>query len=89
MNSKDNVPKGVLPEGMLKHLSEDTDPVETEEWLQSLEYVVRSAGPQRAGFLLERLNSFLIVKRIQSGASPSSFGHNLVMSDGLVVSGTQ
>lgn len=56
MNSKtDNVPKGVLPEGMLKHLSEDTDPVETEEWLQSLEYVVRSAGPQRAGFLLERL----------------------------------
>jgi|JI8StandDraft_2_1071088.scaffolds.fasta_scaffold35500_2 hypothetical protein len=60
------------------------------EFLDSPYFVPRPGYQRRSvGFLLERLNSFLIVKRIQSGASPSSFGHNLVMSDGLVVSGTQ
>jgi pyruvate dehydrogenase E1 component len=56
MNQKANyVPKGVLPEGVLEHLADDPDPRETDEWLEALEYVVRSAGPDRAAYLLERL----------------------------------
>ena len=39
---------GVTPPG-------DTDPQETAEWLQSLDYVAMPKGRQRAQFLLERL----------------------------------
>jgi pyruvate dehydrogenase E1 component len=37
---------------------EDIDPVETQEWLESIESVIRSQGPQRAHFLLEKLVDF-------------------------------
>ena len=33
----------------------DDDPQETAEWLDGLEYVIRSGGPQRAAYLLGRL----------------------------------
>src|SRR5271165_321006 len=33
----------------------DLDPDETREWLESIEYVLREEGPQRAHYLLERL----------------------------------
>src|SRR4029453_11878747 len=33
----------------------DSDPTETQEWLDSLEGVVRTAGPERADFLLRRV----------------------------------
>jgi len=34
---------------------EDADPIETREWLESIEAVLRNQGPARAHFLLERL----------------------------------
>ena len=34
---------------------EDLDPVETREWLESIDSVLRTHGPERAHFLLERL----------------------------------
>ena len=34
---------------------EDLDPVETREWLESIDSVLRTQGPERAHFLLERL----------------------------------
>jgi pyruvate dehydrogenase E1 component len=34
---------------------QDLDPVETREWLESIDSVLRSEGPQRAHYLLERL----------------------------------
>ncbi len=34
---------------------EDLDPVETQEWLESIDSVLKTHGPQRAHFLLERL----------------------------------
>jgi len=34
---------------------EDLDPVETREWLESIDSVLKSHGPERAHFLLERL----------------------------------
>jgi pyruvate dehydrogenase E1 component len=49
------VGSGTLPEGTLRDLGRDGDPQETREWLDSLEYVVRTSGGQRAAYLLERL----------------------------------
>src|SRR6204780_1740218 len=37
---------------------EDLDPVETREWLQSIDSVLQSHGPERAHFLLERLINY-------------------------------
>src|SRR5438105_13141149 len=34
---------------------EDLDPVETQEWLESIDSVLKIHGPERAHFLLERL----------------------------------
>jgi pyruvate dehydrogenase E1 component len=48
-------PAGVLPEGVLRHLARDTDPEETREWLEALDYVIQSAGCERGAFLLEQL----------------------------------
>src|SRR5271169_2232103 len=35
--------------------TEDLDPLETHEWLESIDSVLRVAGPERAHFLLDRL----------------------------------
>ena len=35
----------------------DTDPVETQEWLEALENILDSGGVERANFLLERMSS--------------------------------
>jgi len=35
----------------------DTDPLETKEWLDSLEYVLENSGTDRANFLLERMSA--------------------------------
>ena len=37
---------------------QDLDPVETQEWLESIDSVLRVHGPERAHFLLERLIDF-------------------------------
>jgi pyruvate dehydrogenase E1 component len=37
---------------------EDIDPVETQEWLESIESVLHAQGPERAHFLLEKLVDF-------------------------------
>ena len=37
---------------------EDIDPVETQEWLESIDSVMRAQGPERAHFLLEKLVDF-------------------------------
>ena len=52
---KSSANSGVLPEGVIPHLAKDTDPQETSEWLESMEYVIREGGCDRAAYLLERL----------------------------------
>jgi len=37
---------------------EDIDPAETQEWLESIDSVMRAQGPERAHFLLEKLVDF-------------------------------
>ena len=52
------------PDG-LRRLPHDIDPAETQEWLDSLEYVIQADGPDRAAFLLEKLKS----RAFESGVS--------------------
>jgi hypothetical protein len=59
------------------------------EFIHSKYFTPRDGYQRRsAGFLLERLNSFLIIRRIRSGVSPERFGHNIVISESEVVSAT-
>ena len=50
-----------LPQDESKHRDplvehvEDVDPAETQEWLESLEYILSSRGPERANYLLSVL----------------------------------
>ena len=37
---------------------DDTDPLETREWLESIDSVLGSQGPERAHFLLNRMIDF-------------------------------
>src|SRR5437879_4133688 len=42
----------------------DVDALETQDWLDSLDYVLQSEGPERAAFLLSQLKN----KALDSGA---------------------
>ncbi|MCX8140053.1 MAG: hypothetical protein N3E46_10245 [Gemmataceae bacterium] len=46
-------------------LPEDHDPQETAEWLESMEAVLRHAGPERAHYLLEQLMA-LVARRTRT-----------------------
>jgi pyruvate dehydrogenase E1 component len=48
--------------------SPDSDPQETAEWLDSLEYVLESKGPDRAMYLFERLRDRLGARGAQVSA---------------------
>ena len=57
-----DLPRDVPTEG-------DVDPVETREWLDALLSVIKYEGPERARFLLERLNE-------QAGAGGDSLPYS-------------
>jgi pyruvate dehydrogenase complex dehydrogenase (E1) component len=46
----------------------DTDPVETKEWLDSLEGVIEVDGPERAHFLLNRVMDGARQKGVQNSS---------------------
>jgi len=48
-------PDGTLPYGLSPLLREDQDPRETDDWLEALDWVIRSGGPDRAAYLIQRL----------------------------------
>ncbi len=50
-DGESNTPEFIGPE------TSDVDPIETAEWLDSLEYVLESRGPERVEFLLQALRN--------------------------------
>lgn len=40
---------------MLQHLTNDVDPLETRDWLQGIESIIRKEGVERAEFLIQQL----------------------------------
>jgi len=43
----------------------ELEAIENREWLESLDYVLESAGPERAAQLLERLEAYAAKKGVQ------------------------
>ncbi len=43
----------------------DSDPAETKEWMDSLEYILKTKGPERAKFLLSALESEAMEKGVE------------------------
>jgi pyruvate dehydrogenase E1 component len=77
----DGVPPGVLQQGVLRHLARDADPVETKEWLDALEYVIQSGGPDRAAFLLERLKQQAFHRGVRFPAGATTPYVNTIPAD--------
>ena len=61
-------------------LENDMDPQETREWLDALDGVLDTGGPERAHFLLEQL----VDKARRSGAHPVSYTHLTLPTSDLV-----
>jgi pyruvate dehydrogenase E1 component len=58
--------------------SVDADPTETREWVESLESVLRAAGPERAQFLLNELEDQLRQKGLRASVQPYSAYRNTI-----------
>ncbi len=61
--------------------SADTDPLETREWIDSLESVAREAGPERAQFVFDRLSEFAMARGIKAGRSRVTPYENTIKVD--------
>ncbi len=59
-------------QGVLAHLAEDADPQETREWLDSIDYVLQSWGPQRAAYLLDRLKERAFTRGVPIASSATT-----------------
>ncbi|WP_182868882.1 pyruvate dehydrogenase (acetyl-transferring), homodimeric type [Rhodopirellula sp. JC639] len=71
--------KTIAQDEVKKHLGElernaevDVDASETNEWLSSLEYVLKSKGPDRVRFLLEKLRDRAAEQGVQAAADTST-----------------
>ena len=72
-----NAPRG----GVVPHLAQDIDPQETAEWLESLDYVIETAGPERAAFLLERLKEQAFRRGVRFVSSATTPYVNTIPAD--------
>jgi pyruvate dehydrogenase E1 component len=50
-------------------MAEDKDPIETREWLDALDEVIKNAGPERAGFLMRELGRHALEGHVRLPAS--------------------
>lgn len=71
--------KTIAQDEVKKHLGElernteiDIDTSETNEWLSSLEYVLKSKGPDRVRFLLEKLRDRAAEQGVQAAADTNT-----------------
>lgn len=71
--------KTIAQDEVKKHLGElernsevDIDTSETAEWLSSLEYVLKSKGPERVRFLLEKLRDRAAQQGVQAAADTNT-----------------
>ena len=58
MSDTNTIPTSELAPAQAAYTSShDVDPAETQEWLDSLEYVLKTKGAERVKFLLEQLEN--------------------------------
>jgi pyruvate dehydrogenase E1 component len=78
----DGFPDGTLPGGLFPALTQDDDPRETAEWLDALDYVVSSAGPERAAYLLTRLKHQAFLRNVKfAGTSTTPYINTIPVED--------
>ncbi len=71
---------GVFRRQTLKYILELLRPV--ADFLQSPDYVSRNGYNRRSpGFILERLNSFIILEMMRNDQAPQNFGNQIVISE--------
>ncbi len=63
--SNDIKPTGTLPGDLFPFAAPDADPQETREWLEALDYVISSAGTDRAAYLLSRLRQHAFRNKVR------------------------
>ena len=67
---------------------EDTDPLETREWLDALDAVVRNAGSERASFLLLEVAKHAMETRIRlPSAITTPFSNTILPSEEKMMPG--
>jgi pyruvate dehydrogenase E1 component len=59
----------------------DFDEIETQEWLESLDYVIRHRGPERVNTLLEQLRTHALLAGVQIPFSANTPYINTIHSD--------
>jgi pyruvate dehydrogenase E1 component len=78
----DIFPDGTLPGGLMPMLIQDDDPRETAEWLDALDYVISSAGPERAAYLLTRLKQHGFSRNVHfAGTSTTPYVNTIAVED--------
>src|SRR3972149_2265004 len=78
----DKFPDGTIPGGQFPLLTEDEDPRETSEWLEALDYVISSAGPDRAAYLLARLKQRAFARNLRiSDVSTTPYINTIPLED--------
>ena len=50
-------------------MADDKDPIETQEWLDALDEVIRNSGSQRAQYLMLELGRHALEQRVKLPAS--------------------
>ena len=59
----------------------DFDEIETQEWVDSLDYVIRHRGPERVNTLLEQLRTHALLAGVQIPFSANTPYINTISSD--------
>jgi hypothetical protein len=65
-------------QGTSREIEADDDPIETREWLDSIDAIVRYRGPERALFLLHRLETWLRDQGVSALQPPYSAYRNTI-----------
>jgi pyruvate dehydrogenase E1 component len=79
MAPSSNTPSKRVPSFAALNAAElDPDPIETEEWMESLESVIQQSGSSRALFLLDALEEQMRRKGLRSSIQPYSAYRNTI-----------
>ena len=64
--------------GSRRDRNADADPLETRDWLESLEAVIRHSGPERATFLLDEIEDHMREQGLRTSIQPFSAYRNTI-----------
>src|SRR5205085_6630194 len=69
------------PNGSAEASSQTMDALETREWIDSMDYVLRHRGPERAGRLLQEVRGFLSHSGVKQPFTATTPYYNTISAD--------